>query len=74
MGDFNIFLKQTGIISLVALPFLAGIFIYGKDELMSKIIALVLFVIGIIILIIVVRDYLKTREARRRHVGYGDLK
>ncbi len=71
MNEFNVFIRE---ISISTLPFLAGVLIYGKDEILSKIIAIILFIFGVIIISVLVADYTKTREARRRHVGYGDLK
>ncbi len=71
MNEFNFFFRD---ISISALPFVAGIIIYSKDEIISKIIAVILFLFGIIIISILIYDYLETRKVRRRHLGYGDLK
>ena len=71
MSDLYIFLKNIG---LGALPFFAGVLVYGKDELLSKIIAILLFLFGMIIISILTYDHLETRKVRRRHLGYGDLK
>ena len=71
MNELNVFIKE---ISIITIPFLSGVLIYGKDEILSKIIGIFLFFFGGIIISVLVADYTKTREARRSHVGHGDLK
>ena len=71
MNDLIITIRSWGI---GAIPFIFGFLIYNGTDSLSKVMSVLLFLFGIILVSFLINDYLKTRKVRRRHLGYGDLK